>query len=108
MICMGLSQNPSKRKRCGQWLLTVAKSSAMACKPATGQVDLMTPAEVDFSMGWPSLPFAQEYTQHMPRVMQCLTFAQAASLAGNGMHLAVLGCWWTFIAMHTQCGETAF
>ena len=73
----------------------------MDCISATGQVDLMTPAEVDFSMGWPSLPFAQEYTQHMPRVMQSLTFTQAASLAGNGMHLAVLGCWWTFIAMHT-------
>ena len=47
-LCCDVSQNPSSRRRCGDWLPVVAKSSVMVLIDGSCQAQLMTPAEVDF------------------------------------------------------------
>ena len=100
-LCCDVSQNPSSRRRCGDWLPVVAKSSVMVLIDGSCQAQLMTPAEVDFSMGWPSLPCARSFSTATSYDLSTLTPREQNSLAGNGMHLGVLAAWFTFIAMHS-------
>ena len=99
--CCDVAQSPSSGRRCGDWLPVVATSSIMVLIDGSCQAQLMTPAEVDFSMGWPSLQCARSFSTATSYDLSTLTPREQNCLAGNGLHLGVLAAWFTFMAMHS-------
>ena len=91
-----LSQSP-ERMRCGSWLPSFARTTIAA---SLSSDHLLTPAEVDFAMGWPhklkQVPGSCELVERMgaARALHGLSFPQRRSLAGNAMMLpSCLACW---------------
>jgi hypothetical protein len=101
-----LSQNPAKRARSGAWLPTAARSSKFALLVRGGQEvepSILTPNELNFSQGWPSLDVGckLDFAKDMSYDLGALPPRQQQSLTGNGIHLASFAAWVFFIK--TQC-----
>ena len=61
----------------------------------------MTPAELDASQGWPTLPQAlPEYVECMSYDMTKLDYSGRRKLVGNGIHLYSLSVWMVYFVAH--------
>lgn len=87
-----LSQNPEERRsRCGAWFPALTRSSLIA---SLTQNAFFTNAELDFVMGFPSLPeqipACSKYAEGMPPALQVhlMDRAEYRKLTGNGQHVA--------------------
>jgi site-specific DNA-cytosine methylase len=96
-----LSQSPD-RPRAGAFLPAQARGSALY---SLSKDRLLTPAEIDLSMGWPCLPLpgCESYMdlQGYSSAGCQLSFAEQRSLSGNGMVLPQVAAWWLYIFSHT-------
>ena len=99
-----LSQSHSSRPRMHQWMPTLARSSRLCSLGPPHQ--LLTPNEIDFAHGWPRLPLesGSEYFNCL-QSFGCVNSAEAfhafSSMAGNGMHLAAISAWLSYVFSHT-------
>ena len=99
-----LSQNPRKRRRCGPWLPTLARSSMMCCLTASSdRSQLLTPTEVDIAHGWPCLSrLCPDAFAALAAYKSNLSDSARRTLAGNGMHLAAFSAFVLYIASHSE------
>jgi hypothetical protein len=93
-----LSQSP-ERPRCGAFLPAQARGSALF---SLSKKHLLTPNEIDVSMGWPCLPVSgchpyKDLQGYSADTCQ-LSFAEQRSLSGNGMVLPQVAAWWLYIS----------
>jgi hypothetical protein len=96
-----LSQNPLVRPRCGAWFPTLTCSSLMF---STSSRRFFTNAELDFAMGFPSLPLplATPYAEGLPDALKLHRRDRAtySTMIGNGMHVAALFSWFGYVFAH--------
>ena len=96
-----ISQNPDFRTRSSDMIPAITRSS---CFVSMTQGKVLTPSEVDASLGYPGLS-----TGGPADVYQTLTLCDSAalsstekrSLSGNGMHLACAGAWELYVCSNT-------
>ena len=92
-----LSQAPH-RMREGPWLPTIARSSMLCCVSAH---HVLTPAELDFAMGWPSI--INEHNRIYAEALDlnerfhATSAAKRRQLSGNGMDLGQVMAWLLYI-----------
>ncbi len=98
-FCADLSQDPEERPRCGPWFPTFARSSMIV---SLSKMDFFTNAELDFVMGFPSLEFSANahLADCCPVRVHDLERSTYCKLLGNGMHVACLMAFWSYIFMN--------
>lgn len=97
-----VSQNPERRRRLGHLMPPLMRSSKLMCIGTDCEPALLTPAEVSFAHGWPSIPSAaNKKYEWAAAALQRLTPSQQQTLSGNGMHLPIFTSWLLYIAAHT-------
>lgn len=98
-FCADLSQEPPERARCGPWFPTFARSSMVV---SMSKAEVYTNCELDFAMGFPSLAFPgnRGLAKHCIAGIEKMERGTYAQLVGNGMHVACLMAFWSFIFAH--------
>ena len=98
------SQNPGERCGAGAWFPALARSSQLY-DLATRH--FFTNAELDFAMGFPTSFFpgrrSAALAAEIPEALRCHTLPRSAyaKVAGNGMHVASMFCWFAYIFSNT-------
>lgn len=94
-----LSQNPDTRPRYGAWFPAFAKSSRMY---SMSRDDFFANAELDFAMGFPTADIDEcaPFQKSLHIKPHMLPNSQYCMLAGNGMHVAAMAAWWSYIFAH--------
>ena len=96
-----ISQNPDFRNRSSHWIPAITRSS---CFVSMSQGKVLTPLEVDASLGYPGLStggLADKYQNMILCDSATLSSSDKRSLSGNGMHLACAGAWELYVCSHT-------
>lgn len=98
-FCADISQSPEERPRCGPWFPTFARSSVVV---SMSKSEFYTNCELDFAMGFPALAFEgnKGLARHCLAGVENMERATYGKLIGNGMHVACMMSFWSFIFMH--------
>jgi hypothetical protein len=104
MMIADISQDASKRCRCGPVLPALAVGSCMVSIDSAGECRLITPGELSFSQGWPALE-GLPYHDCLINDISVLSANAQARMLGNGMHLAAESAWFLFILSHVARRE---
>ena len=98
-FCVDVSQDPAVRPRCGAWFPAFTRSSRMM---SASLDDLYTNSELDFAMGFPAVPLppCAAYRENTGMQVNKLPYVQYCKLLGNGMHVAALQAWWSYVFCH--------
>ena len=85
--------------RGGVWLPTVTRTSSLV---SLSKSHFLTPNEIAFSMGFPSVPVAASlYGDAIPKGLRNLNSKEARHLSGNGVMLQQATAWMLYILAHT-------
>ena len=105
MMC-DLTQNPEKMNACGPWMPRPRRNTQIACfKGVQDRVGyIMTPREMSFAMGWPSVATAENTPwRHLVSNAEDETninYTQQVQMTGGGIHLALLFAWLLYVHSH--------
>lgn len=99
---VGDASQSAERARGGHWMPTIARSSTMVSLSANeGRGHIFTAGELDFAMGWPSVPLepCRKYAAAIPSFYSNLgSFASnPTQMAGNGMMLQQVAAWQLYL-----------
>jgi hypothetical protein len=97
-FCADLSQDPLDRRRYSSKILTLTKNTELY---SFSKRHLYTPAELEFSQGWPVFPAMSKYASCLGFEYDQLSVHQRRQLQGNSMHLAALAAALQFFLTHT-------
>ena len=95
-FCADISQDPRERPRCGAWLPTLARSSALV---SVSRGSFFTNKELDFAMGFPAIPFPgnEAFRECVGYPVHDMDRSTYSKLIGNGMHVASMMAFWAYI-----------
>ena len=113
-----IAWDPSSRPRCGPWLTTMQRTSALVWMPgrrddqdseAARRCHIFTPREIACAHGWPAAR-----TKKTQSYEACAGFDWAAmpplkafTMLGNSMHLHSMGAWFAYVFANALRRSTA-
>ena len=100
--CIGdVSQKPDVVTRCHYMMPPLLRNSRLVAMTAGCEPALLTPAEINFAHGWPTVPALENDSyRFVANSFAGLSVKEHQALTGNAMHLPAFTSWMLYVLAH--------